>query len=168
MPRNGLLQALAIQDVQQTWSWGIIIPRMPGGGDARAVASKCISNEIPSFDIEPVLVEVQGGIKLNYAGRRVWGMTWSATFIESRDSSTRDAFVAWADFIRNPILGTGAYKSLYAVPIEITLYDDVGIAGRTFKLINAFPTNVGQASLDQSSGVLQYAVTFSYDIIEEN
>lgn len=168
MPRNGLLQAFAIQDVQQTWSWGIVIPRIPGVGDARGLSTKCVSTEVPGFQIEPVKVDFQGGIQLGYAGRRIWSMSWSATFIESRDGSSRDDMVAWANLIRNPLLGTGSYKVVYAVPVELSLYDDAGIVSRSFKLVNAFPLDVSQATLDQSSGVLQYPVTFSYDVIEES
>ena len=167
MPRNGLLQALAIQDVQQTWSWGVVIPRVPGVGDVRSLSAKCISTSVPGYQIEPVKVELQGGIQLQYAGRRVWSMSWQATFIESRDAGTRSALVAWANMIRNPLLGVGSYKVVYAVPIELSLYDDAGIVSRSIKLVNAFPLDVGEATLDQTSAPMQYAVTFSYDVTEE-
>lgn len=168
MARNGLLQALAIQDVLQSWSWGVIIPRVPGVGDTRSLTSKCISTSIPGFQIEQVQQDLQGGIQLRYAGRRLWDQTWQATFIESRDSSTRGDLVAWANLIRNPLLGTGSYKIAYAVPIELSLYDDAGLVSRSIKLVNAFPTQVAEASLDQSNGVVQYAVTFSFDVTEES
>jgi hypothetical protein len=168
MPRNGLLQAISITDVLQSWSWGIIIPRIPGVGDTRSLTSKCISTSIPSMQVEPVKVEMQGGIQLNFAGRRLWGQTFQCTFIESRDSSTRGDLLAWMNLMRNPLLGIGAYKSVYAVPIELALYDDAGLTARSIKLVNSFPTDVGESSLDQTSGVVQYSVTFSYDFTEEN
>lgn len=167
MPRNSLLQGLAIQDVQSTWSWGIVIPRVPGTGDTRTLTSKCTSTSIPGSTIEQNKLEAQGGIQLNYAGRRLWEQTWNATFIETRDASTRKAFLDWMDLIRNPVLGVGSYKSVYAVPIELALYDDAGLQSRSIKLVNAFPTALGQANLDQNNGIVQYDVTFSYDITEE-
>lgn len=167
MPRNSLLQALAIQDVLQTYSWGLIIPRVPGTGSTRALTSKCISTSLPGSQIERTPLEAQGGIRLGFAGRRIWDESWEATFIEDRSADTRDAFIKWMDLIRNPVLGTGTYKSVYAVPIELSLYDDVGIQVRSLKLVNAFPTQLGNSNLDQSNGIVQYSVTFSLDLVEE-
>lgn len=165
--RNSLLQGLAIQDVQQTWSWGIVIPRIPGTGSTRDFTGKCISTTIPSSTVEVVKLEAQGGIQLNWAGRRLWEQTWNATFVEDRNANTRAVILDWIKLIRDPVLGVGSYKAVYAVPIELALYDDVGLQSRSMKLVNAFPTSLGQASLDQNSGIVQYDVGFSYDLVEE-
>ena len=165
--RNSLLQGLAIQDVLQTWSWGITIPRIPGAGDTRSLSSKCISTDIPGSKIEPVKLTAQGGIELNFAGRRTWDQNWSAMFVEDRSADTRSMFLAWMDLIRNPVIGVGSYKVIYAVPIELALYDDVGLQIRSIKLVNAFPNDLANANLDQQSGIVQYTVSFTYDIVEE-
>lgn len=165
--RNSMLQGLALLDVQATWSWGITIPAIPGQGDTRTLTSKCISTSIPAQTVEQNKLEAQGGIQLNYAGRRLWDQNWEATFIETRDASTRDMFLAWIELMRNPVTGTGAYKSVYAVPVELALYDDVGLQSRSMKLVNAFPTSLGSGNLDQGNGIVQYSVQFSYDYVEE-
>jgi hypothetical protein len=167
MPRNSLVQGLAILDVQATWSWGITIPSIPGQGDTRTLTSKAISTTLPGSTIEQNTLEAQGGIKLNFAGRRIWEQTWNITIIETRDASTRDQWLSWMDFTRNPIDGTGNYKSLYAVPIELALYDDAGVQSRSIKIVNAFPTAISAPNLDQQNGIVQYDMTLVYDYVEE-
>lgn len=166
--RNSLLQGLAIQDVLQQWSWGLTIPRIPGQGDTRSLSAKCISTTIPGTKIEQTKLTAQGGIELNFAGRRTWDQTWNATFVEDRSADTRDMFIKWMDLIRNPVVGLGTYKIVYAVPVELALYDDVGLQIRSIKLVNAFPLELGNASLDQSNGIVQYDVSWSYDLSEES
>ena len=168
MPRAGLLQALAIQDVLQTWSWSLQLTRIPGVSDPRTLAFKCVSTEIPSSTVEPVPYEAQGGVKLMFAGKRQWSNSWTATFVESRDSSTAASFRTWHDLMHNPLTGLGSYKTLYAVPIDLTLYDDAGLPSRTIKLVNAWPSEIGQVSLDQQAGIVQFSVTFSFDYPEES
>ena len=166
MARSGLQEAIGIQDILQTWNWDVMIPRIPGASDTRELMYKCVSTTVPGSNIEQVPLEIHG-VKLNYAGRRTWSGTWEATFVESRDSNTRRLFLDWMELTRSWQNNTGAYKSTYAVPVELTLYDDLPQAVRSIKLINAFPTAVGDLTLDQSSAVVQYAITFSFDFTEE-
>jgi hypothetical protein len=70
--------------------------------------------------------------------------------------------------MHNPLTGLGAYKTQYAVPADLTQYDDAGLPARVFKLVNAWPSEVGQASLDQSSGIVQYTIQFAFDYVEED
>lgn len=167
MSRSGLQEAISILDPLQTWNWDLIIPRIPGAADTRELTYKCTSTTIPGSSIEPVGMEAHG-VKLNFAGRRVWSGTWNATFIESREGSTRDHFVKWMEMTRSWENNTGSYKSQYAVPIEITQYDDLPVAVRRIKLINAFPTAMGEPQLDQQSGIVTYEITFSYDYTQES
>jgi hypothetical protein len=165
--RNSYLQAFAIQDVLQQFNWTITIPRIPGAGDTRALSAKCISTDIPGSKIEQTKLTAQGGIELNFAGRRTWDQTWTTTFIEDRSADTRSTFLNWLDLIRNPVLGLGTYKVIYAVPVELALYDDVGLQIRSIKLVNAFPIDVGNGTLDGSNGIVQYSIQWSYDLVEE-
>lgn len=166
MARSGLQEALQILDPLQSWNWDVMFPRVPGIDDTRPLTNKAVSTNIPGHNIEQVGVEAKG-VKLNFAGRRTWGGTWDCTFVESRDSNSRDSFVKWMELARSWKNNTGSYKSVYSVPIELTLYDDLPQVSRLIKLIGAWPMTVGETSLDQSSGVVQYAVTFSYDYTEE-
>lgn len=166
MSRSGLQEVQSVLDVLQTWNWDLVIPTIPGASDTRALTYKCISTSIPGSSIEQVGLEAHG-VKLNFAGRRTWSGSWEATFVETRDGNTRALFIAWMELIRSWENNTGSYKSQYSVPVELSLYDDLPQVVRAIKLIGAFPTAVGDVSLDQTSGIVQYAITFSYDYTTE-
>lgn len=167
MARSGLQEVTSILDVLQTWNWDVVIPQIPGSTqDTRELTYKCTSTAVPGSSVEVVKLEAHG-VQLNYAGRRIWTQTWDATFVESRDSNTRALLMGWLEMMRSWANNSGSYKSQYAKTIELTMYDDLPQAVRSIKLINAFPTAIADLSLDQTSGVVQYSVTFSYDYTEE-
>jgi hypothetical protein len=166
MARSGLQETVGILDVLQTWNWDVLFARVPGSADARGLTTKCISTVLPGSQLEQVKLEAHG-IQLNYAGRRVWTQTWDCTFVESRDANSRGLLIGWQEAARSWVNNSGSYKSQYAVPVQLTMYDDIPLQARLIQLENAFPINVGDATLDQSSGIVQYSVTFSYDYTTE-
>jgi hypothetical protein len=121
---------------------------------------------IPSPTIEPAMWE-GNGMKLQYAGKLTYTNSWTADFIETRDSLTRDAFINWINIQRSWALNTGTYKSVYAVPVELALYDSMNQVTRSIKLVNAFPLTLGEPALDQSSGIVTYSTSWSFDLTEE-
>lgn len=165
MARTSLNDVSSVQDPLQTWNWDLFLPSIPGGGNSRELTIKCISSTIPGSAVEQVGVEAHG-VKLNFAGRRTWTGTWSATFFESRNSSTRDSFIKWLEFARSWKNNSGAYKADYAVSGELALYDDLPQVVRSIKMLGMFPLTVDDVSLDQSSGVVTYSVSFSFDFAE--
>jgi hypothetical protein len=62
---------------------------------------------------------------------------------------------------------SGSYKSTYGVTGELALYDDLPQVVKSIRIRGLFPESVGDVALDQSSGVIQYSVTFSYDYTED-
>ena len=165
--RSGLQEVTGILDVLQTWNWDVVIPNVPGSnGDTRTLTYKCVSSAIPGSSVEQVKLENKG-IQLNFAGRRLWTQTWDATFVESRDSSTRGMMIGWLEMMRSWENNSGSYKSQYAKTVELTLYDDLPQASREIQLINAFPLSMGDVTLDNAAGIIQYSVSFSYDFTKE-
>ena len=165
--RPGFTEIQSILDPLFTYNWNVLFPTIPGSDDTRELSYKAISSEIPSSQIEQVPLETKG-IKLNFAGRRMYTGTWQVTFVETRTASTRDKFLKWQDIARSIVTNSGSYKSLYAVTAELQLFDDVPNLVRSIRLLGCFPTEVGTATLDQSSSIVQYACTFSFDIPEES
>lgn len=166
MARSGLQETIGILDVLQTWNWDVLFARVPGAPDARGLTTKCISTTLPGSQLEQVKLEAHG-VQLNFAGRRVWTQNWDCTFVESRDANSRGLLIGWQETARSWVNNAGTYKSVYAVPVQLTLYDDIPLQARLVQLENAFPLNVGDATLDQSSGIVQYSVTFSFDYTTE-
>lgn len=166
MARTNLNNMLSLLDPQLAYNWGVAIPRIPGIADSRQFTYRAISTSIPGTSIEAAQWEGHG-MRLQSAGRRRYDDTWEVTLIETRDSATRDLLLAWKEFTRSWRNNSGAYKSEYAVPAELTMYDDKAVAVRGIKLINAWPSAIGQVQLSQSNEIVQYQVTFSFDLFED-
>jgi hypothetical protein len=167
MSRTHLKEVLSIQDPLQQWNWDLILASIPGFGDTRSISYKCVSTQIPNSAVEQVGMEAHG-VKLNFAGKRIWSQQWEATFLETRDSSTRDAFVRWHELMRSWKNNSGSYKSEYAVTGALQLYDDRPRVVREFQMYGLFPLEVTNTTLDQASEIIRYSVNFSYDWCEES
>lgn len=166
MARPTLQQMMSVLDPLQAWGWSLSIPRVPGVADSRQLTYRAVSTSIPGTALEQVTWEAHG-MKLRYAGKRSWDDTWEFQVIEARDCQTRDILLAWMDSARSWRGNDGGYKQDYSVPCVVELLDDKPSSVRELKMVNAFPTQVGQVTMDQSSTIVQYSVTLSFDTIEE-
>lgn len=162
MARPNLTDLESVKDPLQTWNWSLLLPNIPGSNLGRDLTIKCVSSAIPGSTVEQVPVEAHG-MKLNFAGRRTWSGTWTATFFETRDAGTRAAFVSWLELTRSWENNTGSYKEDYAVTGSLELYDDLPQVVKTIKIRGLFVQDLSEVSLDQTSGVITYSVTFSFD-----
>jgi hypothetical protein len=166
MPRTSLQEVLSVQDPLQTWNFDVVIPTIPGVSDARPISYKCIASQIPGSQVEQVALEAHG-VKLHFAGRRQWTGTWTATFFETRDASTRDAMLKWLETARSWKNNSGNYKSVYSVTADVQLYDDLPQVIRTIRMFGLFPTNLEDVALDQTADIVKFNVTFSFDYTQD-
>jgi hypothetical protein len=130
---------------------------------------------LPGTDIEEITTNYMGA-EARWAGSRRFS-DWTVTYNMDIDGDLRKFFEAWVSVIHDPIL-TGAYGSpsylggllsgdFNGVPYLSTLVfnqlDGEGEPVLTFTLMNAWPKNIGPATMDYSSqDVTQFDVTFSY------
>jgi len=167
MARTGLSDIRALPDPLMGYNFDLVIPNVPGGGDARSLTIKCMSTSIPGMSTEDVTVSLKG-IDTKYAGRPMYTHTLSCTYLETRDLSTRDAIRNWIKLQRDFRANTGSYKSDYATTASLMLYDDTGAAIRQISLEGFFPQNMDDAALDGGSSTpVNIAVTFAYDSFDE-
>ena len=166
MSRTSLQNVQSIKDILQTWNWDVFFPFIPGVADTKPFSYKMISTVIPGTTVEQVPLEAHG-VKLNFAGRRQWSGSWEATVVESRDVSTRQILVSWMEFQRSWKNNTGSYKQDYAVTGELVLYDDIPTEVSSIWMYGMFPMTVSDPALDNSSGIVTYSVTFSFDYTED-
>lgn len=166
MARPTLQNVLSLPDPQLSYNWSISIPRIPGVADTRQISYRAISTSIPGTTIEAANWEAHG-VRLQSAGRRRYDDTWEFTVVEMRDASTRDMIIAWLEYARSWTSNTGAFKSEYAVPAILTLYDDKSAPTREIKLTNAWPSGIGAVQLSQSAEVVQYQITLAFDYFED-
>lgn len=164
--RTTIQQMMATPDPFMSWDWELVIPRIPGIADSRQFTIRATATSIPGKLMEQLTWEGHG-VKLRYGGKVSFDDTWEVTLIEARDMLTRTMMTTWIDFARSWEDNTGAYKEEYAVPASLTLLDSKGQGVRDIQLINCFPTQLGQATLDQGSGIVNYQCTFSFDLLRE-
>ncbi len=169
MGRLTLSQGLSLPDPFITHDWNVIFTNIPGnaGLDLRQLSFRAQTGALPGVTVEQSIVALKD-VEIPYALRQSWSKSMSMTFLEVRDMSTRQAFLTWAKFARNVQTGVGAYMSEYATTIIMELYDATDSVVSVIKLINAWPMEVGEMSLESPGNTGLLPVTFSFAATEEN
>lgn len=167
MSRTSLQDVSGLTDPLLSYNFDLIFPRIPGGGNTRAMTIKCMSTAIPGMQLEQQTASLHG-VEINYAGRQIWSKTFQATFIETRDAGTRAAIRKWIEYARNNKNNQGNYKRDYGVDAVLHLYDDIPNIIQETKIVGCFPTQLDDVNMDGGQGTLvQVTCTFSYDWTEE-
>lgn len=156
----------SVGDPVITADWYMLIPLIPGASNPRALSYKVNTTSMPGHQIEQVPYE-NGARKWNFAGRRIFNGTWTATLVETSNGSSRGDLINWMNIARPYRSGNGAYKSQYGVMAELRLYDAANNIAVLQEIYGLFPLSIDDASLDQGSAVLQYSINFSYDEVLE-
>lgn len=168
MARSSLWDVRSIGDPAQSWNFDLFLPTIPGSSDARDLTFKCKTTDLPGFGLETLDVALHG-VSIPYAGRAVYTHSLNATFLETRDWSTRDKFWKWRELARSWKNNSGSYYSTYAVDgVELVVYDDLPQVVRTIKVWGFWPETIAEVNLDgsASSEVLQ-TITFKYAFTED-
>lgn len=167
MARSSLADVRSIGDPAQSWNFDLFLPTIPGSSDSRDLTFKCQTTDLPGMGLDNVDVSLHG-VTIPYAGRAIYTHTMNATFVETRDWSTREKFRRWRELARSWVNNSGSYYSTYAVDAEIALYDDLPQVVRTVKLWGLWPETIAEVSLDGSaSNLILQTVTFRYALPED-
>lgn len=125
----------------------------------------CKGAAIPSMTLGVIEVPFRGGRRVKIPGDRTWG-DWTATFISDNGHIVRGAMIVWTDFIKAHdydinFFGTNAP---YYADILIKHLKQDGTVSRTYKLYDAFPTDVSaiDLSFDSTDTISEFTVTFQY------
>lgn len=168
MARSSLQDVAGLPDPLLSYNFDLILNGIPGGGNTRLMTIKCMSTSLPGMQLEQQTASLHG-VEVNYAGRQIWNKTFQATFIETRDATTRKDIRNWIEFARNNRNNSGNYKAQYAKDVMMLLYDDIPNVISQTKIVGCFPTQLDDVQMDGSQGsIVQVTVTFSYDWTEEN
>ena len=168
MSRTSLSDISGLADPFMLYNFDLVLASAPGGGSNRGLTIQCMTTALPGWQIEQVTSALHG-VEVTHAGRQVYSKTFQATFLETRTMEVRSRLLAWMMVARNNAANSGSFKSTYAVPATILLYDDIPNVIRTIQVFGVFPTSVDDLSLDGSSSTAaNTSVTFSYDYTEES
>lgn len=167
MARTGLEQVLSLPDPLLSYNFDLVIANVPGGGNSRSLAIKCMTTSIPGVQIEPSLVQLHGA-EAQFAGRIMYTKNLPFTYLEDRLIDSRTSLLNWFYFARDIRNNSGAFKSEYATIGDMKLYNDKGEIARTIRLYNMFPLTLEDAGMDgASSNPVQITGSFSYDYHED-
>lgn len=113
------------------------------------------------------------GFNFNVPSNLTYDTTLNLTFFLDTNLEILDAFNDWADDIANLAEDTGGMKgrvptdNIRLMLLDNTLKDEV----KTYVLVGAYPSNIGQVTLNQGSNSIQtidITMKFQYWYDEEN
>lgn len=118
------------------------------------------SSSLPGGTIDPIEVPWQG-MQYKIGSTHTFD-NWSCTFNVDMESQIRKNFLQWQRAIHNPEDNVQGLPKEYFGVIKLELLHVDGSVLLTYTLHDAWPTEVGEISLDYSSkDVAQFDVTFS-------
>jgi hypothetical protein len=126
----------------------------------------CRATELPASAVSAIEIPYFGR-KIKVAGERAFA-DWSVTVMNDEDFAVRSMFETWSNAlnrlvsnVRDPNINAENYKADF----EIVQYGKDGGVIRSYQLVGAFPTEIGNIGLDWDSAnaVESFSVNFSYD-----
>ena len=126
----------------------------------------CRAAELPASAVSAIEIPYFGR-KIKVAGERAFA-DWSVTVMNDEDFAVRSMFETWSNAlnrlvsnVRDPNINAENYKA----DLEIIQYGKDGTELRSYQIVGAFPTEIGNIGLDwdSSNAVESFSVNFSYD-----
>lgn len=143
----------------------------PGETGAKLLNFMCRATTLPTSSLTAIDVNYQGRV-VKLAGVRPAFEDWTVTVINDEDMKIRRDLENWMELIN----GTESNRRNGGVNNDMATYkcDNVRVESLSktgeetviggYELIGAFPTNLGEVTLDWSNDTIQeYTVTFSFD-----
>ena len=139
-----------------------VVPSFPSGITVTPEASYLVKTaSLPTSNFEELIASWQG-FDYKAAGKRTYD-TWSVTFNVDIKATVRKAFVSWMDMILNPANNRQTMPTTYMRDQTISLLGIDFQPIMTYKLVAAWPSQVGEVTLDYAdSAFASFDVTFTY------
>jgi hypothetical protein len=129
----------------------------------------CNAAQLPASTIEPINVLYRGR-PVNFAGERTFA-PWTISVYNDTNFNIRNALEQWSNGIQNNGATTGITNPLnYQVDLTVDQLDRNGATVKTYKFVDAFPTEVGDIQLgyDQGNAIETFNITFLYNYWTSN
>lgn len=124
------------------------------------------ASSVPSSTIDPIEDNWQGNIVKT--GSTTTFDDWTVTFKVDKDYQLRKDFMKWKNAVHDPITNEHGNFNDYAQDQEVWLLDTKGNIMHKINLIMAWPTSIGEISLDYSNKEkVTMDVTFAFVRTEE-
>jgi len=124
----------------------------------------CKAAQLPASTVEnlPVLYR---GRPINFAGERTF-QPWTVSIYNDTTFGIRNALEQWQSGIQNYNTTDGRVNpSEYQVDLNVHQLDRNGAIIKSYKFVDAFPTNISAIGLDyeQQNAIEQFDVEFTYN-----
>ena len=124
----------------------------------------CKAAQLPASTIETLPVLYRGR-PVNFAGERTF-QPWSVTIYNDTSFGIRNALEQWQSGIQNYNTTNGRVNPTdYQVDLSVHQLDRNGAIIKSYKFVDAFPTNISAVGLDfeTQNAIEQFDVEFQYN-----
>lgn len=119
------------------------------------------STTLPAQSIEPITTNWQGN-EYKIGGTNTFS-DFTITFKSDTDQDLRTKFLQWVKAVHDPVSNKHGKPNEYFGQVDLTQIDVNGEKVMSYSLINAWPSGVGEISLDYSNKEIStFDVTFTY------
>jgi hypothetical protein len=129
----------------------------------------CKSAQLPASTVENFGVQYRGRA-VNFAGERSFA-PWSIQVYNDTNFNIRNAMEQWSNGIQNLGATTGLTNPRdYQVDLSVHQLDRNGAIVKTYKFIDAYPTEIGTIELDYDTvnAIETFPITFQYNYWTSN
>lgn len=124
----------------------------------------CKAATLPSSTVENIAIQYRGR-PINFAGERTFA-PWTITVYNDTDFAIRNALEVWSNGIQN-LSTTGGLTNPrdYQSDMNVNQLDRNGAVIKTYKFIDAYPTEISAIQLDYETGnqIETFDVTFQFN-----
>lgn len=152
----------ATGDYHRQYLFQVILQAIPNTDNASMITYFVASSQSPQETTGNIQVDwMNSQIKL---GGRTLYTEWSVTVRDDADSKAYKYFKAWRRLVYETSSGQSNVPKDYKFPVDLFLLNNRGEHKRGYKLLGAFPTVIGQATLDYSTeAIIAFPITIQYD-----
>lgn len=124
----------------------------------------CKGAQLPASTIENTPINFRGRA-VNFAGERTFA-PWTVTIYNDTNFIVRNAMESWANGINNLGDNTGRVNPRdYQVDLYVNQLDRNGAIVKSYRIVDAFPTEIGAIELDfdTNNAIETFTATFTYN-----
>jgi hypothetical protein len=129
----------------------------------------CKSAQLPASTIDNVPLQYRGRA-VNIAGERTFA-PWTISIYNDTDFAIRNALEQWSNGVQNLSTSNGRVNPRdYQVDLMVHQLDRNGAVVKTYKFVDAWPSEVGAIALDfdTANAVETFDTTFTYNYWTSN
>jgi hypothetical protein len=166
MAKPTLSEVLRIKDPMLSDNFELLIPKVPGGGSAKALRIQCKTAVKPGSTVNEVLMELFGH-SVVHAGSVQYSHDLPVTYLEDSKGTITKTLEAWKKEIRDHETQSGSYKEDYSTDAEFIIYDQAGKKVLNYTIVNIWPNQIPDLQFDGAASTqgIEVSASFKFDLI---